>query len=82
MNKMREPFFRATTEHANWVQKIEEKTWHTLLRQTVEEKMAGLTGLLGTLLICHLFNNPHNQSYTKFFYIYKKKKKKIEHSII
>ena len=26
--------------------------------------MAGLTGLLGTFLISHLFNNPHNQSCT------------------
>ena len=36
----------------------------TKLRQTVVEKMAGLTGLLGTFLIRHLFNNPHNQSCT------------------
>ena len=30
---------------------MKNKIWHTRLRQTVEEKIAGLTELLGTFLI-------------------------------
>ena len=49
MNRMREPLFRASTEHENWDQKQRSKRINKNIRigQTVEEKMADLTELFG-----------------------------------
>ena len=55
MNRMREPLFRTSTEHAHWDQMT--KKWSKginkdmQIAQTVEEKMTGFTELLGTFFV-------------------------------
>ena len=83
MYRMREPLFRASTEHGNWDKKKIIMSKNRIYvnmptRQTVEEKMAGLTGLLGPFW---RIDGRLNRTFRFIFYKPSLQQPPIEHQI-